>query len=375
MAGVFLRQGDALVPMTEAPYVAEAVLQELLERYPNLLTGADPDAGPAWLLIQREAAVALGSGAGPRGFLDHLFVDSAGVPTLVEVKRSSDTRVRREVVGQMLDYAANAASYWQGDTLRSLFEARCSAAGEAPDDVLRSAFDDVEDAAEYWAAVRTNLAAGRLRLVFVADEIPPELRRIVEFLNGQMTQTEVLAIEVKQYRDSTGTHETLVPRVLGQTEAARQVKRSGREWDRESILSELTERGGAPFADVVERMFSWVDARGDLQPSFGSGTKDGSFSAGYWDKHRYLWPFVLYTYGRVEVNFGPMSRRRPFDDPNLREELRTRLLAIQGVDLPPVAEAKRPSIQVSSLLGQGVEIFTATMDWAYEQANGAASGS
>ena len=28
-------------------------------------------------------------------------------PTLVEVKRSSDTRIRREVVGQMLDYAAN----------------------------------------------------------------------------------------------------------------------------------------------------------------------------------------------------------------------------------------------------------------------------
>jgi hypothetical protein len=29
------------------------------------------------------------------------------VPTLLEVKRSSDTRIRREVVGQMLDYAAN----------------------------------------------------------------------------------------------------------------------------------------------------------------------------------------------------------------------------------------------------------------------------
>jgi hypothetical protein len=33
--------------------------------------------------------------------------DQNAVPTLVEVKRSSDTRIRREVVGQMLDYAAN----------------------------------------------------------------------------------------------------------------------------------------------------------------------------------------------------------------------------------------------------------------------------
>jgi hypothetical protein len=29
----------------------------------------------------------------------------------VEVKRSTDTRLRREVVGQMLDYAANAVVY------------------------------------------------------------------------------------------------------------------------------------------------------------------------------------------------------------------------------------------------------------------------
>jgi hypothetical protein len=37
--------------------------------------------------------------------------DAAGVPTLVEVKRSSDTRARREVVAQLLEYAANATAY------------------------------------------------------------------------------------------------------------------------------------------------------------------------------------------------------------------------------------------------------------------------
>jgi hypothetical protein len=40
------------------------------------------------------------------------FVDQDAVPTFVEVKRSSDTRLRREVVGQMLDYAANASAHW-----------------------------------------------------------------------------------------------------------------------------------------------------------------------------------------------------------------------------------------------------------------------
>lgn len=64
------------------------------------------------------------------------------------------------------------------------------------------AFVEVSDPDEYWRNVKTNLAAGKLRLVFVSDAIPPELRKIVEFLNTQMTETEVLAIEVKQFVDA-----------------------------------------------------------------------------------------------------------------------------------------------------------------------------
>ena len=41
---IFLRQGDKLVEMKEAPYEAEAVLQELLADYPALLAGDQLDA-------------------------------------------------------------------------------------------------------------------------------------------------------------------------------------------------------------------------------------------------------------------------------------------------------------------------------------------
>jgi hypothetical protein len=68
-----------------------------------------------------------------RWSLDHPSVDQEGNPTLVEVKRSSNTQIRREVVGLFLG-------------------------------------DDTEwEAAEPWQAVKSNLQAGRLRLVFVAD--------------------------------------------------------------------------------------------------------------------------------------------------------------------------------------------------------------
>ena len=57
------------------------------------------------------------------------------MPTLVEVKRSSNTQLRREVVAQMLDYAANVSTEWTVDLLRTWFEAECERKGADPADV------------------------------------------------------------------------------------------------------------------------------------------------------------------------------------------------------------------------------------------------
>jgi hypothetical protein len=48
-------------------------------------------------------------------------------------------------------------------------------------------------------------------------------------------------------------------------------------------------------------------------------------------------------------------------------------MAIPGADLPPIEEAKRPGIDVGALAGDGIAVFTAAMDWAFEQANRAAA--
>jgi hypothetical protein len=73
-------------------------------------------------LIDRESAVPDTEEGPGRWSVDHLFLDQDCVPTLVEVKRSSDTRIRREVVGQLIDYAANAVVYWPVETLSELLE-------------------------------------------------------------------------------------------------------------------------------------------------------------------------------------------------------------------------------------------------------------
>ena len=112
--GIYLIQDDErLLRMDEQTYDSEALLQRLLARYPDLLAGDQIDSTEPrrWLLVKREVAIPISEEGGGQLALDQLFVDQDAVPTLVEVKRSRDTRLRREVVGQMLDYAANAAAY------------------------------------------------------------------------------------------------------------------------------------------------------------------------------------------------------------------------------------------------------------------------
>ena len=105
------------------------------------------------LLIQREMGVPSEAEAGSRWSLDHLFIDEDSVPILVEVKRSSDTRIRREVVGQMLDYAANASSYWRVDALREAIESACRGADIDPDETVASHMNGDADIERFWQDV------------------------------------------------------------------------------------------------------------------------------------------------------------------------------------------------------------------------------
>ena len=91
----------------------------------------------------------------------------------------------------------------------------------------------------FWEGVATNLAARRLRLLFVADEIPDPLEQVVKFLNEQMPRIEVLAVEIKQFRGESS--QTLVPRVIGRTAdlAPRSTGGPRRKLTRESFLEEL----------------------------------------------------------------------------------------------------------------------------------------
>ena len=347
---IYLIQNDGkLQAMSEQPYNNEELLQKLLEDYPELLGADQLDATipRRLLLIAREFGVPGEQDGYDRWALDHLFIDREGVPTLVEVKRSSDTRIRREVVGQMLDYAANAIVYWPLENIRSRFQATCEKKGELALEVvarfLASEPSDEAAVENFWSLVKTNLQAGKIRLVFVADKIPTELQRIVEFLNEQMDPAEVIAIELRQYVGE-GV-KTLVPRVLGQTAMAIQKKTPGvgerKQWDEASFFADAENQGlSKSQIAVVRKLYDFSMNRcNDI--GWGTGKSRGSFNP----KFHHICirsPYSVYSDGEVMLNLKWLNDETAT---KYRDRLKTEIAKIPGISL---SDSPFPTIPLRS---------------------------
>ena len=357
--GIFLVEGDRLVEMTEHGYASEDLLQALIARFPSILAGDLGSTPRRWLLIAREMDLESEDDGGGRWSVDHVFLDQDAVPTIVEVKRSSDTRIRREVVGQMLDYAANAVVYWPVEKLRATFEAT-----EDAEERLLEVLDSETDADAFWERVGTNLKAGKVRLVFISDEIPQRLRRIVEFLNSQMSPAEVLAVEIKQYLGEG--RQTLVPRLVGQTAEAqmRKGRPEGRRWDEPSFLEEVERVQGREAAEVARRIVEWSRSS-LLRFTFSKGLTFGVFIPVLDHQGRSYKPLWINTTKGVEFPFHSMHRMPPFEDEGKRVELVRRLNAIPGVQIPEEAAVNsRPSVPLATFVPpEALAALLASLDW------------
>ncbi|MEH2415591.1 hypothetical protein [Nostoc sp.] len=323
--GIYLIQDNCqLVEMKKEPYESEDGLQKLLADYPSLLAGEQIDsvAPRRWLLISREIAIPDSEDNAGRWALDHLFLDQDGIPTIVEVKRSTDTRIRREVVGQMLDYAANAVVYWSIEKIRAQFEAN-SNAEQLLMDLIGNEEADLE---KFWQQVKTNLQLGKVRLVFVADKIPAELQRIVEFLNRQMSPAQVFAVEIKQYVGQG--LKTLVPRVIGQIKSTSPLPIYKRQWDASSFMKEVETKYSPKAAQVASLILEWATIQ-TLQIQWGTGRSHASFVPKFNYKGKNRTFLRVWSNATVEI----CAYEPPFNLEDKKAELLTRFKSVIGTSI------------------------------------------
>lgn len=208
-------EGARVVPrVAQGEARREAVLRDLIATHPSILPVHDLDPSYGRLItITRELSI---PGV---GFIDVLLMDEHGRLVVVECKLWRNPQARREVVGQILDYARELSRFAYEDLQRQV-----SIATRRQGNVL---FQLAQEAggmlgeAEFVDRVTRDLAAGRFLLLVVGDGIAEGTRRIGEYLRDQPGLAFSFGlIEIAEYRhaDEDGhEHVIMQPRVLAQT--------------------------------------------------------------------------------------------------------------------------------------------------------------
>ncbi len=375
---VYLVEGEQLVAMERALYDAEDVLQRLLASDARLLGGAASGEASTrrWILIKREALVR--GASGQAWSADHLFVDDEAVPTIVEVKRSTNTQLRREVVGQLLEYVANLRASTSADDLRSAHEAAILGNQGEPEAALQQALGIAMSADEYWAAVGENLARGRIRGFVVADEIPEELRRIIEYLNEQLGDSRFLALEVPQFKAAHGVT-TLVPQIVAgslEPPVKQASSRPGGPWDADRLIAAIEEKGEAGAAEAARSLLRWATDR-RLGIKFGRGSEWGTATlfVPLPGEPRLI---TIWVPGTFQWHFG--AYKAPFDSLERRQELLTKVKAINGIrwtiGTPPAAPERYPASYLAPFAAaETLRSLTDVLDWLVAETRRAAGHS
>lgn len=161
-------QDGRWVPLTLTGFAREQALEEAVFASIEML----PLAKPSVIALARQVQV---TPSGQR--IDLIGVDTAGTLVLIEVKLHENQESRKAVVSQVLSYAASL----RGTTPEVMLERL--QARSFPETTIVAALSEVEVNAEAFnAGLADSLATGRFRLVLVLDEAPPELVRLVGYL-------------------------------------------------------------------------------------------------------------------------------------------------------------------------------------------------
>lgn len=192
----------------------EHVLRDLIHDHPEILPvhTLDPSFGRVFT-VARELSV---PGV---GFVDVMLADERGRLVVVECKLWRNPQARREVVGQILDYARQLSRFGYEDLQRQITIAT-RRQGNVLYEMARDAGSELAETA-FVDRIARDLAAGRFLLLVVGDGITEGTRRIGEYLRDQPGLAfDFGLIEIAEYcyTDTDGTDRTIVqPRVLAQT--------------------------------------------------------------------------------------------------------------------------------------------------------------
>jgi hypothetical protein len=302
------------------PDFDETYLERRIEERPELLGLEDRDAhiaGPFRAFRQLVLETPTGQIAKP----DLVFLTHSGHVVVVEVKLESNRELwGREVVAQVLDYAASLSTYEEQDLVK-LFAPELPARARFVD-VVRRLFPQ-DDAAAISEALLRRLRGADIQVVIACDRAPDELNDYVKAVSAQraLGAYAIRVVEVVPYiRDGAGASEVmLVPGAITKTEIVMRtsIEVVNRPDGKVSVNVETT-----PLADLEEKISIATGAKRAPRPellaaadAYESVAEPGTSVFGRAADHRKIrvegWP--------TDIHYEFLFRRSPED--SIRVEL------------------------------------------------------
>ena len=333
MAILLRHKNGRWIKVASAAYDDESHLQRLLYDSPELIPLPSGDDIPRVFI--REAGLP-GSGS-----TDLLGVDSEANIYLVECKLAVNREVRRQVIGQCLEYAA-----FRGGKSFEEFDGLFISRGRKS---LLEAFE--EKKIEGWSPdsfeerVTRRLKEGTFHLIIVVDDLNPELERIISYLAERRDgyQLEVLALKLYQ-EDET---EIIVPTLRGRNAVSSTRTEPAAKQTMEEVLDRCSSpEGRARLKHLIEM---WTDLGNTAEPR----TSGISFRASIGDQVRHI--FWASTPDILTVTLGGFrSMGLPAENVEIH---RKRLTEIGGFVREKVLSQKSPRALFEEMTDTDIEAF------------------
>jgi hypothetical protein len=280
-----------------------------------------------------------------------LYIDSSGKLTVVETKLRRNPESRREVVGQILEYAAQMSTWTSYDVERQAeaFFASPHSPHSHSGESLRQAMESHADIAgdenfydQFLEDVQQNIDRCHFRLVIAIDEPPVPLLKTAEFVNRFSRDFELYLVHLKRFTDSATKADIFVPAIFGKvpTPPSGSGPRPSRQWDYDSFFKVLEESHDDVLVHYVTEVYAkfkeWTD-----KELWGSGFKHGVFNLVVRHGELHINLAAITTRGNLYLNFGNLTSKVPEEIiTSLKEEIES----TTGVAFP--ADISRKSTRV-----------------------------
>ncbi|MCJ7575898.1 MAG: hypothetical protein MUO80_04355 [Dehalococcoidia bacterium] len=247
---IVIRPGGALSRPTRVPFterkLREGLLHRLIESNPDILpiSEIEPAFSPS-ITVGYEVA----THSGP---IDVLLLSGQGYLTIVETKLWRNPEARREVVGQIVDYAKDV-SQWSFEDLEGKVRDYNLSRHKRNDGIIASLrkLQEIDESQEaiITDTVTRNLRNGRFLLLVVGDGIRESVEAMADYLQQTPQLHFTLALvelQIYELDDGGKGSQLIIPQVVART---REITRAVVRVEGKGII---VENGTPPVKDKLK---------------------------------------------------------------------------------------------------------------------------